>query len=167
MTNEIETLTQEAARHEQAAFDSFERCDTDGFLSQWAHGFLAEEARAKAALIENGGMKTFDGLYEGDRRVAARTIQVKNKFSHKTDTLWLLRDDEAAKFGRKFIPFDYTGKGRIQKSLGLTQREESAPAFVTTVSSGTGMAGAASARVVTLRDVKADPWGEKAVLLVD
>ena len=27
-----------AARHYQEAADSFERCDTDGFLSQWAAG---------------------------------------------------------------------------------------------------------------------------------
>lgn len=156
---EIEVLRQEAADREQMAHESFERCDTDGFLSQWAHGFIAQEKRAHADLLENNGEHVFTGLYEGDRRVAAKVIQVKNKFSYKTESTWILRDDEASKFGRKFIPFDYSGKGKIQKSLGLTQKQEWAKAFVTTVSNGTGLAGAASARVVTLRQTEGDEWG--------
>ena len=157
-------LRAEASEHDQKAFDSFERCDTDGFLSQWAHGFLAQEARAKADLLEAGGVSEFEGLYEGDRRIAAKVIRVKNPFSHKTDSVWLLREDEEAKFGRKFIPFDYTGKGKIQKKLGLTQRREMAKAFVTTTSNGTGLSGAASARVVTLRCTREDEWGLNAEL---
>lgn len=164
-TQKIEELKKEISAHEQEAFDSFERCDTDGFLSQWAHGLMSQEKRAKVALLENGGRDTFNGLYEGDRRVAAKTVQVRNQFSHKMETMWLLRDDEAAKFGRKWIKFDYTGKGRIMKSLGLSQREEMAKAYVTTVSNGTGLAGAATARVVTLRDKREDEWGLSATLL--
>jgi hypothetical protein len=48
-----------AARHDADAAASFERCDTDGFLSQWASGINAQVARANAAIADNGGLATF------------------------------------------------------------------------------------------------------------
>lgn len=45
----------EAARSEQSAHDSFERCDTDGFLSQWASQQMATRYLALARATENGG----------------------------------------------------------------------------------------------------------------
>lgn len=53
----------EATQHEQNALDSFERCDTDGFLSQWASGLNAEKARVNARLAENGGKAEFPALF--------------------------------------------------------------------------------------------------------
>ncbi len=61
-TDPIE-LRQEAARHEQEAHDSFDRCDTDGALSQWAHGASAIRLRAEAELAENDGRAVFTALF--------------------------------------------------------------------------------------------------------
>jgi hypothetical protein len=49
----------DAAKHDSNAAESFERCDTDGFLSQWASGINAQVARTNAAIAENGGVATF------------------------------------------------------------------------------------------------------------
>jgi len=49
----------EAAQHDRDAHESFERCDTDGFVSQWASGIMGQVARANAEIAENGGTATF------------------------------------------------------------------------------------------------------------
>lgn len=44
-----------ARRHAGQAADSFDRCDTDGFLSQWADGQMRLFHLAWAQLVEEGG----------------------------------------------------------------------------------------------------------------
>ena len=107
--------------------ESWERSDTDGFLSQAASQAVASLNMDKAGVCRAGGMAEFWGLYEGDRRVKARIIDGKYGSS------WLLHEDEAElieKRGKKFLPMDYYGKSRIHKQLGLTTRGEMAPAWV-------------------------------------
>lgn len=58
-----DSLRAEARAHEEEAFASFERCDTDGFLSQWASGLMAEQRRMEADLMENGGTADFPALF--------------------------------------------------------------------------------------------------------
>lgn len=141
-----------AAEKDRRAAESFNRCDTDGFLTQWASGIGAELDRTKADLTEDGETSVFNGLYEGDRRVKAKII-----FS-QYGAAWLLHEDEAdliERRGKKFLP---TGdNSRILRDLGLRQAGERAPAWATISGSGTGLSGAATARVVIFRT--GDPWG--------
>lgn len=58
-TNRADELREQARQHEQDAAESFDRCDTDGFLSQWASGVNAAKARVEADVIEAGGVATF------------------------------------------------------------------------------------------------------------
>ena len=51
--------TADAARMERDAAESFERCDTDGFLSQWASGINAQVARSNAEIAANDGQREF------------------------------------------------------------------------------------------------------------
>ena len=144
----------QARECEERSRESFDRCDTDGFLSQWASDISARKYRLQATIERNGGLSDFWGLYVGDRRVAAKIIGTQY------GVCWLLRDDEADHYGRRFIP---TGKrSRIQKRLGLSERKESAPAAATIKGSGTGLAGAASCYVSTYRT--GDEWGQDALL---
>ena len=61
-TDKAAALRQQAAQHERNAEESFDRCDTDGFLSQWASGMNAQLARRNAAIAEAGGNWTFERL---------------------------------------------------------------------------------------------------------
>jgi hypothetical protein len=71
-------LRAEAARHDQAAADSFERCDTDGFMSQWASGLTASKLRLEASIQEKGGKHEFPALFDLDGElVAAKLIDGK------------------------------------------------------------------------------------------
>ena len=138
-----------ASKHIDASYESFQRCDTDGFMSQWAHDVMAQVHLDKAKDIENGNMAMFGGLYDGDRRVMAKIIDTKFGAS------WLLSDEEAAKYGRKFVPVGTNS--RVQKQLGLSERDEMAPAWVTT-----GGASITSVRSIIFRT--GDKWGSDAVL---
>lgn len=51
-----------AADSRKSAFDSFERCDTDGFLSQWAAGEMASRYLRLAEIADNGGKAQFVGI---------------------------------------------------------------------------------------------------------
>lgn len=82
-TRETATMTADeyraaASAHNQEAADSFERCDTDGFLSQWASGINAIRMNALATLAENGGRAYFE-VYVDDagEPVPARRISTK------------------------------------------------------------------------------------------
>jgi len=133
LTAQAEALEAEAREATQRAYDSFERSDTDGCLTQWAAGITADLRRVQARILRDGEKASFCGLYEGDRRVAARLITTQ------FGTSWLLRDDEALRFGRKFIPEG--DNSRVQKTLGLHEAMETAPAAAKTASNGTGLSG--------------------------
>jgi hypothetical protein len=49
----------QASQHRADERESFDRCDTDGFLSQWASGINARVADANARIADNGGTATF------------------------------------------------------------------------------------------------------------
>jgi hypothetical protein len=124
-------LRARAVASRKASQESYERCDTDGFLSQRASDTMAMVWNAQASLIESGKTYIFIGLYHNGRRVAAK--QIPTKFGYT----WLLRDDEAAIFGRKFIPIG--NKSRVQKELGLDEQKETAPAWCGVAEGGYGV----------------------------
>lgn len=140
MTDQTKTpaeYTAEARTHYAAAEASFERCDTDGFLSQWAHGLSAQLAQLNAELAADGWVANFPALFDGDRRMDAKLIP--GQFG----SVWLLSDTEEARYDRRFVPFAGNGKSRVQKSLGLHEADEMAPAKARITGKGTGLSGSA------------------------
>jgi hypothetical protein len=123
--------------------ESFDRCDTDGFLSQWASDITARLHDVQATILENGGVSDFLVLREGRRRVDAKLIDTQY------GPAWILSDKEEKKFGRKFIP--YGAKSRVQKKLGLREGKEKAPAVAVIAGSGKGLSGCASAYIKIVR----------------
>lgn len=127
-----------AVQSEQKAQESFNRCDTDGFLSQWAHGLNAELERTRAMIADEGGILPFPCLMQDDRRVDAKLIP--GKFGE----VWILSDEEEDRFGRKFVPFEGQGnRSRVQKALGLHEGSEDAPAAARLYGKGSGLSGRA------------------------
>jgi hypothetical protein len=96
-------------------------------LSVWAdnaiigfHEFAIDALELGAEHGMNGPAMMATRLMKGDRVVAAEIVQ--SEFG----PVWKLSADEAAKFGRKFVP---TGsKSRIQKQLGLAETKMAWPA---------------------------------------
>jgi hypothetical protein len=94
-----EQLRDRARQLEQAAADSFDRCDTDGFLTQWSQQMNASLHRLQADVLENGGVWTFPALFDLEGNlVAAKLVQTRHGLAwgvlasedpHSAITKWL------------------------------------------------------------------------------
>jgi hypothetical protein len=121
-----------AEEAENVRAESFRRCDTDGFLSQYASNITAAVWREKASIIENQGFARFVVLVDSEG-----TIVADRSFSNQYGTSWIVFDEHQDRLGRKFIPYDGShvegqnlGKSRIQKRLGLRQEFKEAEAWI-------------------------------------
>lgn len=155
-----------AQRRREQVEESWERSDTDGFLSQWAGSISARKHDMQAKIDDNGGTWEFPGLYEIEtgRRLNARIVD------GKYGRVWLLSDSETVRFGRRFIPLSLVTSGvpivqtgtrqstgsKVQRDLGLEQRFEQGAAVAVIEGSGTGLSGMAW---VTVKRI--DEYGTK------
>lgn len=134
-----------ADQHERDAFDSFDRCDTDGFVSQWASGLNGQVARLQAELVENGGLSSFAALYDidTDERVPAKLID--GRFG----LCWAICDESGSFTGEFVSAFPKRESTMARK--GYREGREFAPAMAKVVGGGTGLAGAASCYASVVR----------------
>lgn len=127
----------------KAKEDSFERCDTDGFLSQWASGLTAQEYGRKAEILRHGGCAKFLGLFsiETGERVPAKNIETK--FGDR----WAVFAEDGQTIV-KWLPFAPKRVATLAKH-GYFEAEEWAPAYAKCVGTGHGLSG--TAWIATLR----------------
>lgn len=138
-------LRARAAAERQEARDSFERCDTDGFLSQWASGINARMYERQAEIAENGGMATFArtvlvSAETGEVVAGARVVQTRFGERWRIDATdeWVAYMPERA-------------STLARKGYAEIEVVEQAAAGVCIAGSGTGLSGAASCYVRTFR----------------
>jgi hypothetical protein len=135
---------EQAAASRQRSAESWDRSDTDGFLSQWASDTTASEWDLKAELAEDGWTAEFVALFDLDgNMIPAKEI------NGTYGPVWMLLDEH----GRKRGWFNMSG---AQKAA--TRRANNAkkgvyvglvrvPAHVAmTGGSGTGLGGCMSVR---------------------
>jgi hypothetical protein len=144
-THTATTLRQQAAAKREQAAESFERCDTDGFLSQWASDITARKLDAQADIAENGGKAYF-----------ARYILLDAETGETVDAKLI-----ETRFGTAWLIPGVQGKGRFVNAhpkreatmvaKGYREAIEvfEAEARADIAGSGTGLSGAASCHVVT------------------
>jgi hypothetical protein len=135
----------EAARRLTACHESFERCDTDGFLTQWAARITADMHRTIATVAAEGHRARFPGLYEiaTGRRVRAKLIPGRFNWC------WAYCD-ATGKFTGEFVA-DARGPRAALRKRGLVVIAEYAPAAVEIASNGTGLSACAASHVRTYR----------------
>lgn len=138
-----EQLRAEASERIRLAEESWERSDTDGFLSQWALSITARKLQLQAEINEAGGKAEFWGLYTKDgRRVKAKEIKVAAYHRNGAVDKWCIF---TAGGGRIYAPLNY-GKGSKRSKvaqLGLVERREMAPAEAFIDGHGRGLSGSA------------------------
>jgi hypothetical protein len=136
---------QAAARAEQSAADSWERSDSDGFLSQWAEGLSAQKHRLAAEIAENGGKWHFKGLFDAqDRRVKARLVYVVDQyrgFGREKKAVWCLQDAQGKAIA--WVNAHKDGPRSKMAQMGLHEALEEAPAKAVLEGSGYGLSGRA------------------------
>ena len=76
-----EELRAQAKQAHQDSIDSFERCDTDGFLSQWASDCSARLLSAEADLAESDYLWNFATLGDKDGNLVPNK-KIETKFGY-------------------------------------------------------------------------------------
>lgn len=126
--------------------ESWQRSDTDEFLSQWANDLEARRISRQIEVLKNGGCWTFDVLVHvaTGEVIATKTYSfaVPNlpSYMNVVNVKWRVED----KFlpltnGKKWIPEGH--KSRIQKQLGLKQEARWFKARAVITGSGRGLSG--------------------------
>lgn len=84
-----------ARKSAKNAQDSWERSDTDGSVSQWASGIMAEHHRMEADLIRKGGKSEFSALFDKDgNMVPAKRVTMQDRFNPgRMKTAWAVLSD--------------------------------------------------------------------------
>lgn len=151
-------------RNAQESRDSFERCDTDGFLSQWANDLTARKYNALATLADDGGTVETSALFDLDgTMIAAKLIDTRYGVA------WgiLATDDPHGQIVAWFNPSQAMDDTRARKANARkgyyigTVRVRGA---VTIAGSGKGLSGAASCYVTTVR---ADYGFSRDAIIID
>lgn len=148
-------LRAQAAQHRQDSADSFDRCDTDGFVSQWASDMNAIKADKNARIADHGGMWTFRRLrltdLDGNVIEDARQVQTRYGMKWRSDSLDL------------WAPVAPARVSTLAKR-GVAEVEEFAVAPATAIhwspSGARGISGATSVQTIIIRTdaEKSDGW---------
>lgn len=101
-----------AGGNRKEAADSFERCDTDGFMSQWASGVMAAEYELCAQLAEDGGLTTTRALFFRETGEVASTHFRWGQYG----PYWVLNDKAAEAFGKRFLNESQASTGEKQRA---------------------------------------------------
>jgi hypothetical protein len=130
------------------AEESFQRCDTDGFVTQYFTQKTGQENARRAEVLRQGGYDLFPALFERTadnkpgRRIRAKLI------NNQWGSSWAICDRNG-KFTGKFFPAFKTIPGENGKystrsnawKAGLIEAYEYAPARVFMDGRGTGLSG--------------------------
>lgn len=84
-----EELRQMAADCHKRSSDSFDRCDTDGFLSQWANDVTGNLYRLAADLADAGWTKELSALFDLDGNLLDAELK-----SGKFGLSWMIRNGD-------------------------------------------------------------------------
>lgn len=147
---EIERLRDTRKASIQAERESFDRCDTDGFLSQWAHGMGAQRDARQIEILENGGHVRVRVLCDADGNIVSTGTRVfPNRNAPWTSSrVWDLgRDAQVLGWARRWVPVGE--RSRVQRSLGVHEEFRWVPGYakITAPEGARGLGGCASAFV--------------------
>ena len=92
-------LRKQASEWQRREEESFQRCDTDGSVSQWCHSISARDNARAAALSDNSNLAVFQVLLDSATgEVVANTIHVfRSRFHYGNEYKWAVRRSGAAK----------------------------------------------------------------------
>jgi hypothetical protein len=108
-TRTPESLRELARQKENEAHESFQRCDTDGALSQWASEINARRLYVEADILENDGLAEFPALFTLDGELVT-AIVIDGRFG----ACWMLLDDAGESLG-EFVPFSPARRSTLEK----------------------------------------------------
>lgn len=146
MTAQDHRTAAKEARHREA--ESWERSDTDGFLSQWASNITAQEHDLAAEIADRGGKWEYRSLFD----LAGNLVPAKSFDSQFGGTTWGLLDVE--NITGPYIGYVNESKARNPKTFASNMAKKgyvigsvNAPAkAILGGGNGTGLGGAMNVR---------------------
>lgn len=139
-----DALRQQARDSQRRSHESWERSDTDGFVSQWAGNITAAELELKAQLIEQGGVVETDALFDLEGNyVLAKWVHTE------FGGAWGIMDPDNP--SGRFLGWFNESKAKNPETARKNNARKGyyvgrikAKGYVKIVGGGTGLAGAAS-----------------------
>ncbi len=83
--------------------ESFERCDTDGFLSQKANQVTADVYELQATIMENGGRADFLALFDLKGNVVP-AVRIDSLYGRQGEKEWAILDSSGRRYAGYFRP---------------------------------------------------------------
>ena len=162
-----------AREADDKAYESFERSDTDGFLSQWALGLSAQKHRLAAEIAEAGGRAEFPALFDLEGNLVPAKL-VRTQYG----TSWAVLADEDDPHGEVA---KWVGRSRAEsperqvetmEKKGYREGTVRARAKADIVGTGHGLSGTAWVTTVRVdggfsRDVEVVDDGTRAAAVAD
>jgi len=140
-------LRDRAAAHDGKAVESFDRCDTDGFVSQWADGIMADVDRLAAKIMQDNGYHRFAALYDS-------TGTLINAWEIETRYGWAWKitgPDGSVRWERESRAQNWRNRIKANARKGFFVGSVMLPARATTGGgSGTGLSGACNVHAVAV-----------------
>lgn len=156
-----------AAEAHQAAAESFDRCDTDGFLSQWAHGITARLEEAKAEIAARSGKVLAPALIDVEDGAVLCTHTGYGQYG----MWWKLNGLGQARYGRTFVSTSNASTDAKRRAAnarkGFSVGRVLVDGHAEIVGGGTGLSGALSCTVAELPSVGALIAGDYTVVVRD
>lgn len=92
-------LREKAAEWRRREEESFQRCDTDGCVTQWCNAISASDADHAAKLSDNGNLSVFKVLVDSSTgEVVGNTIHIfQSRFHYGNEYKWAVRRSGAEK----------------------------------------------------------------------
>jgi hypothetical protein len=139
-------LRDRAAAHDGKAVESFERCDTDGFVSQWADGISSERDRLAAKIMEDNGYHRFAALFDS-------TGALINAWEFETRLGWAWKitgPDGAVRWVKESRAQNWRSRIKANARKGFFVGSVLLPAHAVTRGGGKGLSGACNVRAVAV-----------------
>tara|TARA_B100000745_G_scaffold192726_1_gene126762 strand:+ start:28556 stop:29035 length:480 start_codon:yes stop_codon:yes gene_type:complete len=140
---EYRDMAADSARKRQ---ESFDRCDTDGFVSQYCDGLNRNLYLRMAEIAENGGKAEFRGLFLRETGERVKAVLREGQWGY----YWMLLDANGKPTGT-FVPDSKGTKRSKMYKLGFEVRMEMVPADARFGGSGKGFSGLSTVYIETYR----------------
>lgn len=80
-----------AQKSRERVSESWQRSDTDGFMSQWAGDLTAQMYELQAKILDEGGTAEFPALFDLDGNlIAAKLVSTYDKYTHSHVSKWAI-----------------------------------------------------------------------------
>lgn len=141
-----EELRDRATAHGVKAAESFDRCDTDGFVSQWADGIMGDVDRLAAKIMQDNGYHRFPALYDSTGALV-NAWEVENRYGWS----WKITNpDGSVSWFNESRAQNWRNRLAANARKGFFVGSVMLPARATTGGGGKGLSGAANVRAIAV-----------------